>query len=94
MSWASPRLREFLNATSVQVVIWVTVLLILLVVGYYVVQKFRDQSDDDRLSSNQLLTNFREMNEQGDISDTEFRKLKTVLGDQLTEELTDTGEGS
>ena len=94
MSWASPRLREFLNATSVQVVIWVTVLLILLVVGYYVVQKFRDQSDDDRLSSNQLLTNFREMNEQGDISDTEFRKLKTVLGDQLTEELTDTGERS
>ena len=75
-------------------VIWVTVLLILLVVGYYLVMKFRDQSGEDRLTSNQLLTNFREMNEQGDISDTEFRQLKTVLGDQLTEELTDTGEGS
>ena len=45
-------------------VIWVTVLLILLVVGYYLVMKFRDPSGDDRLTSNQLLTNFREMNEQ------------------------------
>jgi uncharacterized membrane protein len=87
-------MQEFLSSTSAQIVIWVTVLLVMLVVGYYLVQRFRGQSDDDRPTTNELLTNFREMSEQGDISDIEFRKLKTVLGDQLKEELTRPGDGT
>ena len=85
---------EFLNSTPAQVVIWMTVLLILIVVGYYLMQRFRDQSDKDQPTTNELLTNFREMHEQGDITEIEFRKLKTVLSDPLLEELTDNGEGT
>ncbi|MCA9175657.1 MAG: hypothetical protein KDB14_14330 [Planctomycetales bacterium] len=97
MFWTDPRFREFLNSTQAQVVTWMTVLLILLVVAYYLVKRFRDQSGDDRSTANDMLTNFREMREQGDISEFEFRRLKTVLGDQLVEELTestDAGKGN
>ena len=92
--WNNPRFQEFLESTQAQVVIAVAILLVLLVVAYYLVKRFRDQSDDDQPGANEMLTNFREMREQGDISEFEFRRLKTVLGDQLKEELTDTGEGN
>ena len=98
MFWNDPRFQEFLNSTQVQVVIWMTILIIICAVGFYLVQKFRDQSDEDRPGANEMLTNFREMREQGDISEFEFRRLKTVLGDQLKEELaeplTNTDEGN
>ena len=94
MFWNNPRFQEFLNSTQAQVVTGLTILLVLLVVAYYIVQRFRDQSDDDQPGANEMLTNFREMREQGDISEFEFRRLKTVLGDQLKEELTETEEGN
>ena len=63
------------------------VLLVLMAVGWYVVRSFRDRISDDQLSANQLLTNFRELHQQGDISDAEFRTIKTVLGEKLQQEL-------
>ena len=83
---------EFLQSTTAQAVIWTLVLAILTLVGVFVVKKFRGHTDDDRVSANELLTNFREMNREGDISDAEFRTIKTVLGGKLQEELRDTGD--
>ncbi|MCA9156561.1 MAG: hypothetical protein R3C99_25080 [Pirellulaceae bacterium] len=85
---------DFLQTPVAQIVLTVTMLFILLVVGYYVVRKFRDQSKEDQLSANDLLTNFREMHDEGDISDAEFRVIKSVLGDQLRQELKDAGGDS
>ena len=36
-----------------------------------------------------LLTNFQEMRHEGDISDADYRKIKSVLGEQLQRELKD-----
>jgi hypothetical protein len=83
---------EFLGTPAAQVVIWVTVLAFLLLVAYYLVQRFRDRTGDDRPVSNELLTNFREMNRQGDISDAEFRTIKTVLGGRIQSELRDSSD--
>jgi uncharacterized membrane protein len=83
-------MQEFLSTTTAKAVLWVSVLLVMLAVGYYLVRRFRDRSDDDRQTASDLLTNFREMHHEGDISETEFRTIKTVLGQQLQEELKDT----
>ena len=64
-------------------------LLVLIVVGWYVVGRFRDNADDDRLTANELLTNFQELHHQGDINDAEYRTIKTALGAKLREELED-----
>jgi uncharacterized membrane protein len=85
---------EFLGTPTAQAVLWLTVLLCLLLVAFYIVKRFRDGADDDRLTTSELLTNFREMNRGGDISDAEFRTIKTVLGDRWQTELKDsTDEG-
>ena len=82
-------MQEFLTTTTAEVVLWVAVLMVMLVVAYYVVRRFRDRSDDDRQTASELLTNFREMHHEGDISETEFRTIKTVLGRQLQQEMKD-----
>ncbi len=78
---------EFLTTTTAKAVLWVAVLLVMLAAAYYLVRRFRDRIDDDRQTASDLLTNFREMHHEGDISETEFRTIKTVLGRKLHEEL-------
>ena len=87
--WNSP---EFWGSWPVQMIIWITVLLILLVVSYYIVERFRGSTGNDRISANQMLSNFRDLNSEGDIDDEEFRKIKSVLGPQLREELNNNDE--
>jgi len=83
---------KFLTTTPAQVVLWSAVLLILLVVAWYVVQRFRDPAGQDVQQPNELLTNFREMHHEGDINESEFRNIKTSLGGKLRDELSDTGD--
>jgi uncharacterized membrane protein len=78
---------EFLQTTTAQVIISLAVLAVFVVVGVYVVLRFRDFSDRDEQSAHDTYTNFREMHDEGDISEAEFRKLKTVLGKQMEDEL-------
>lgn len=83
---------EFLNTTSAQLVLALTGLAVLTVTGAFLVQRFRDRNDNDRLGANELLTNFRDLHDEGDISEGEFRNIKTVLGDKLNQELIDEGD--
>lgn len=80
---------EFLGTPFAKAVESVAVLMILMAVGFYLVQRFRDRTDEDRQTASDLLTNFREMRHEGDISESEFRTIKTVLGHKLQEELTE-----
>ncbi len=83
-------MKDFLLTTPAQLVIWTTVLLVLVTVGWYLVGRFRDNDDDDRLTANELLTNFKELHHQGDIDESEYRTIKTALGAKLQKELEDT----
>jgi uncharacterized membrane protein len=82
-------MKEFLLSTPAQAVIWIAALSILIAVGGYIMGSFRGRDDEDRQSANRLLTNFRESHHQGDINDSEFRTIKTVLGAELQQELSD-----
>ena len=85
----SARMKDFLLTPHAQAVIWSTVLLIVIVTSVFIVGRLRDRMDDDRLEANDLLTNFRDLHLQGDIEDSEFRDIKSVLGTQLKGELND-----
>ena len=82
-------MKEFLLTTPAQAVIWVSMGLLLSLLGWYLVGTFRGRMDDDQQMASNLLTNFREMHHEGDIDDSEFRTIKTVLGGKLQEELKD-----
>jgi len=85
-------MKEFLLSTPSQAVIWMTVLVVLVAVGWYVAGRFRDRTEESRPTANDLLTNFRELHQRGGIDDVEFRTIKTVLGAKLQEELKDREE--
>jgi uncharacterized membrane protein len=75
--------------TWIQLLVWVAVLLGLVIVATLVVQRFRGGAADRGSSASNLLTNFQEMRQRGDISDADYRKIKSVLGDKLQSELND-----
>jgi uncharacterized membrane protein len=82
-------MKEFLLSGPAQIVIWTAALLLIAAIVYYAVESLRGRDDEDHQTANQLLTNFRELHHQGDIDDSEFRTIKTVLGAELQQELSD-----
>jgi uncharacterized membrane protein len=69
--------------TLVQLVTWVGVLIGLVIVAALIVQRFRGGRAETGLKPEQLLANFEEMGTRGDISDADYRKIKSVLGARL-----------
>jgi len=60
--------------------------------GALVVSKFRGSTKDEERPVSQMLSNFRNLHEQGELSETEFRNIKTLLSDKIQEELKDSEE--
>jgi hypothetical protein len=81
-------MHEFLQSTPAQAVIWVAVLLTIGCVGLYIIKWIRQWGDaESETSPNELLTRFRGMQDEGDISQSEFKQIKSVLGEKLQHEL-------
>ena len=77
----------FFSTTAGQLTVGLFLLAMLVTVGLLVVRKLRDQTVGSRQTANDLLTNFQELNQQGEFSDAEFRKIKAVLGNQLQRDI-------
>jgi uncharacterized membrane protein len=75
--------------TLVELLIWLGVLAGLIVVGFLVVQRFRGGAAGEGRGESDLLTKFKEMRHEGDISEAEYRTIKSVLGDQLQRNVKD-----
>jgi uncharacterized membrane protein len=72
-----------------QLALGVGMLIALVIAGALVVQRFRGGAADTGQDANELITNFQEMHSRGDITDADYRKIKSVLGDHLHSELKD-----
>ena len=83
---------EFLLQPTPQVVIRSTVLVIVILTSIYVVKKFRGRIDEDMPGPIEHMSFFREIYDEGDITETEFRTIKTVLSEQLEGALNDPDE--
>jgi hypothetical protein len=66
-----------------QLMLGLLILALMIAVALMVVRKLRDQTVGDKQTASDLLTNFQELNQQGEFSEAEFRKIKSVLGNQL-----------
>ena len=74
--------RQWNDSWSLQLVVWGAVLAVMVVVSYFVVRKLRGSAVGNDDTPMELLTNFREMKLQGDISDKEFRDIKALLNEK------------
>jgi uncharacterized membrane protein len=71
---------KLLSLLGVEMLLWGTVLLVMIVLAVAVVRRLRDSIRSDKAGEADLLTNFQEMRREGDINDAEFRNIRAVLG--------------
>jgi len=74
--------KQWNDSWSLQLVVWVAVLAVMVVSAYFLVRKLRGSTVGNDDTPLELLTNFREMKLQGDISDKEFRTIKALLNEK------------
>lgn|GEM_PF-1404307 len=73
--------------TPKELIIWVAVVAGLIAVGWYLLGLIRSQAAKSEPTASELLSSYREMHEQGEISESEYREIKTVLASRLRAEL-------
>ena len=72
--------------------LWLAVLAVLVTVAWYVIGKIRPKSIQKERKANEWLSKFRESHSKGELTDEEFRTIKTTLTSQLQDELSDNDE--
>ncbi len=60
---------------------------ILLLIGVYLIRKVRPSEEEQFSASSELITNSRELHAQGELSDEEYRTIKSKLAGDLEQEL-------
>ena len=78
---------EILKDPKAQLVIAITVIFMLTALGFYIASKFRPKSDEKTLSKDEMLTKFRGLHNQGELSDEEFKNVKSTLSRQISDEI-------
>jgi hypothetical protein len=73
-------------------ILWIAVAVILTVIAYYVVRKIRPKPVQKEHEVTQWLAKYRELHSQGELTDEEFRTIKTQLAELLQDELNTNGE--
>jgi uncharacterized membrane protein len=73
-------------------VLWVAGLAVLLAIAYYVLGVIRPKPSQKEPQASRWLSKFRELHDEGGLSDEEFREIRTTLGAQLRDELSDNDE--
>lgn len=61
----------------------------LIAIGIALVRKFRDTEKEDDDASSEMMTQFRDLHEQGGLSDEEFRNIKSKLAAKLRTDMRD-----
>jgi len=97
--WASDHLTyeryamlAFVVDPRIKAALLFAVVLLLVAVGLYVARILRGGDGHDQLTSSEMLTKFGEMHGQGNLSEEEFRTIKTKLTPHIKAELRDNDE--
>ena len=85
-------MQRLLEAGAEQLVVWIAVLAASAAVAIYIIGKIRTKTVQHEPKASELVSKFRELHARGELSDAEFRTIKTTLAAQLREELKDNGE--
>ena len=75
-----------------ELVIWAALGAIVIALAAYVIGKIRAEPAQNEPEASDLISKFRDLHSRGELSDAEFRTIKTTLAARLQEELKDNGE--
>ncbi|MEX2113910.1 MAG: SHOCT domain-containing protein [Pirellulales bacterium] len=83
---------EFLTSPVANVVFLVALTATLVAGGIYVIGRVRAALRSKVPPSSHWMTNFRDLHAKGELSDEEYRTIKSVLAERIERELNDTDE--
>lgn len=83
---------RWIEGSAGELVLWAAILAVVALVGVYVFGKLRAPPAQHEPRASDLLSKFREMYSRGELTDQEFRTIKTTLAVRLEDELKDNGE--
>ena len=95
VAWEARRatgMLDFLSNPTAQVIVGLAGIAIVVTIGVYVVARVRSEWIEGKPETSDLITNFRELRDSGELSDKEYRTIKGMLADKLARELNDSGE--
>ena len=78
---------EFLESAAAKVIVMLALVVALIVIGVYIAARVRNMLANPAPDSSKLLTKFRELHAKGELSDEEFRTIKSMLGEHMHQEL-------
>ncbi len=78
------KLSQFLESIAIPLTIFVAALAVLIWIVARIRARYRE-SDDPAESTHEMLTQYRELHERGELSKEEFRLIKSQLTNSLTE---------
>lgn len=87
--YAGRKMAELFEDPTVQLILWLAVLAAMIAVAVYVIMRIRSEPVQSEPVASEMLSKFRELRGQGDLSEEEFRTIKTTLAEQLQHELKD-----
>jgi uncharacterized membrane protein len=83
---------DLLSDPIAKIVLWATLGAVAIAVAVYILGKIRSEAVQQEPGPNELMSKFRELHAKGELSDEEFRTIKTTLAARFQDELKDTGE--
>lgn len=78
------------QASGVELVLLVALLAVLVVIAIYLIGKVRDEAKQARMPSSEILSNFEQLHESGQLSDQEFRSIRAMLHERMQTEIAQT----
>ena len=88
VTWAE----RLAGASGTEMVLWLAVLAVLTGLAAYAIEKTRPKPVQKEPEAVELLSKFRDSYSRGDLSDAEFRTIKTTLVTEIQRELKDNDE--
>lgn len=80
-------LNDFWTMKEVRLVVNLAALALFVAVGFYLINRIRGRFRQSDGGSSFLLDNFRDLHSGGQLSDEEYRNIKSKLAAQLRDEL-------
>ena len=89
--WARVDFRIFEEPIA-ELVFWAAIGAIGIAVGAYLIGRIRAEPAQQEPDASELMSKFRDLHSKGELTDAEFRTIKTTLAARFEEELKDNGE--
>ena len=73
------------NDAVAQLTVWCAAAAVMVAIGFYIIRRFPRREENGKVRTSEMMTTFRDLHSQGELSDEEYRTIKGKLAARLKE---------